>query len=239
MNRIGRRSFVGNGAVMPVGSSLGDECLLGCSRSRPPRARLDPDGTEWLGSPPFRLTYRVKVGSSTRRRTYLPTRRCWPERALIDGLRILIPGYVGLASLAATVLTLYLLYRDGGLCVVGGALTCGGARIRPRPGGHCRGSSEEGVMGTFKPGDQAAVVRVCLAQRDAQRRLRGHLRSGGRPLVMGPRSSHRSSLMGCRVGRHSYIETTLFSEFDLVEIGDYAALNPASSSRTTCSRTAS
>src|SRR5262249_52856913 len=32
-------------------------------------------------------------------------------------------------------------------------------------------------------------------------------------------------LIGCRIGRHTFIETTLFSEFDLVEIGDYAALN--------------
>jgi non-ribosomal peptide synthetase-like protein len=31
--------------------------------------------------------------------------------------------------------------------------------------------------------------------------------------------------MGCRVGRWVFLETTLFSEFDLVEIGDHAALN--------------
>ena len=53
------------------------------------------------------------------------------ERALIDGLRIMIPGYVGLATLAATVLTLYLLYRDIGLGVMvglqhrAGAVACG------------------------------------------------------------------------------------------------------------------
>ena len=32
-------------------------------------------------------------------------------------------------------------------------------------------------------------------------------------------------MIGCRVGRHTYIATTLFSEFDLVEIGDFVALN--------------
>jgi non-ribosomal peptide synthetase-like protein len=32
-------------------------------------------------------------------------------------------------------------------------------------------------------------------------------------------------LMGCRIGRHTYLGTTLMSEFDLVEIGDHAALN--------------
>jgi acetyltransferase-like isoleucine patch superfamily enzyme len=31
--------------------------------------------------------------------------------------------------------------------------------------------------------------------------------------------------MGCKVGRWVFLETTLFSEFDLVEIGHYASLN--------------
>src|SRR5581483_4898774 len=32
-------------------------------------------------------------------------------------------------------------------------------------------------------------------------------------------------LMGCRIGRHVFVDTTLFSEFDLAQIGDYAAVN--------------
>jgi carbonic anhydrase/acetyltransferase-like protein (isoleucine patch superfamily) len=32
-------------------------------------------------------------------------------------------------------------------------------------------------------------------------------------------------MMGCKIGRWVFLETTLFSEFDLVEIGDRAALN--------------
>jgi non-ribosomal peptide synthetase-like protein len=32
-------------------------------------------------------------------------------------------------------------------------------------------------------------------------------------------------VLGCKIGRCCYIETALFSEFDLVEIGDHAALN--------------
>jgi non-ribosomal peptide synthetase-like protein len=31
--------------------------------------------------------------------------------------------------------------------------------------------------------------------------------------------------MGCKIGKWCFIESTLFSEFDLVQIGDYAALN--------------
>jgi non-ribosomal peptide synthetase-like protein len=32
-------------------------------------------------------------------------------------------------------------------------------------------------------------------------------------------------LLGCRIGRRSYVGTTLFSEFDLVRLGDRVALN--------------
>jgi non-ribosomal peptide synthetase-like protein len=32
-------------------------------------------------------------------------------------------------------------------------------------------------------------------------------------------------LLGCRIGRHCYIGSSLFSEFDLVHIGDHVALN--------------
>jgi non-ribosomal peptide synthetase-like protein len=31
--------------------------------------------------------------------------------------------------------------------------------------------------------------------------------------------------MGCRIGKWVYLETTYFSEFDLVDIGDHAAIN--------------
>ena len=100
VNRIGRRSFVGNGAVMPVGKSLGDGCLLGVQSIPPTEGRSTPDGSEWLGSPSFPLTHRVKVDTFDTTHTFRPTRRLLAERALIDGLRIMIPGYVGLATLA-------------------------------------------------------------------------------------------------------------------------------------------
>ncbi len=45
------------------------------------------------------------------------------------------------------------------------------------------------------------------------------------PLLGTPFFAPYLRLLGCKVGRHVFLETTLFSEFDLVEIGDYAALN--------------
>jgi non-ribosomal peptide synthetase-like protein len=39
-------------------------------------------------------------------------------------------------------------------------------------------------------------------------------------------------MMGCKIGKWTFLETTLFSEFDLVHIGDHAALNIGSTVQT-------
>jgi non-ribosomal peptide synthetase-like protein len=45
------------------------------------------------------------------------------------------------------------------------------------------------------------------------------------PLLGTPFVAACLRLMGCEIGRWVYLQTTLFSEFDLVKIGDFAALN--------------
>ena len=45
------------------------------------------------------------------------------------------------------------------------------------------------------------------------------------PLMGTPFIAPCLRMMGCKVGKWCFIETTLFSEFDLVEIGDHACLN--------------
>jgi non-ribosomal peptide synthetase-like protein len=45
------------------------------------------------------------------------------------------------------------------------------------------------------------------------------------PMMGTPFFSWYLRMFGCRVGKHAFIQTTYFSEFDLVEIGDYVALN--------------
>jgi non-ribosomal peptide synthetase-like protein len=45
------------------------------------------------------------------------------------------------------------------------------------------------------------------------------------PLLGTPFAVWSLRLMGCRIGRGVFMDTTLFSEFDLASIGDYAAVN--------------
>ena len=100
-SRIGRRSFVGNGAILPVGASLGNECLLGCLSAPPAANARTPDGTEWLGSPSFALPRRPRVGGFNRAVTHEPTRKLIAQRLLVDALRIVLPATIVTGVLVA------------------------------------------------------------------------------------------------------------------------------------------
>ncbi|MGH8904889.1 MAG: Pls/PosA family non-ribosomal peptide synthetase, partial [Egibacteraceae bacterium] len=224
INRIGRRSFVGNSAVLPVGVSLGDGCLLGVQSIPPHGGSRVPDGSEWLGSPSFPLTHRPKVGNFDGTVTFHPTRMLYLQRAIVDGLRILIPGYLALAALVAWSVLMYWTVHHAGIAVTVAVAPMAAILI-----GVCTvavvAGLKKAVMGTFKPeikplwsmyvwlnemvnGAYESVVAPVLA-----------------PLLGTPFVVPLLRLMGCRIGSHTYIATTLMSEFDLVEIGDYAALN--------------
>ncbi|HEX5497906.1 MAG TPA: Pls/PosA family non-ribosomal peptide synthetase, partial [Thermomicrobiales bacterium] len=63
-NRIGARSFIGNSALLPPGTSIGEDCLIGCL-SMPPHGALEAarPGASWLGSPAFFLPVRQQSKS--------------------------------------------------------------------------------------------------------------------------------------------------------------------------------
>ncbi|WP_219908073.1 Pls/PosA family non-ribosomal peptide synthetase [Enhygromyxa salina] len=223
-NRIGRRSFVGNSAILPPGEIVGDGCLIGCLSSSPAGSGRTPSGSEWLGSPPFKLPYRAKVEGFDDTVTYRPTRRLYLHRALIDALRIFLPNFIGavtliifidLAKVAYLHLSLSATFTLAGpvvLCLaVGAALSV--VAIKKL------------VMGRFKP----VIVPLWSPYVWLNEVVNGVYETIGAPILapmLGtPFFNWYLRRMGCRIGKHSYIGTTLFSEFDLVEIGDYVALN--------------
>jgi amino acid adenylation domain-containing protein len=67
-NTIGKRSFLGNSAVLPSGAGLGNECLLGVLSTPVHPTEPMPDHTDWLGSPAFLLPNRQKVSGFEPRR---------------------------------------------------------------------------------------------------------------------------------------------------------------------------
>src|ERR1700690_3266057 len=94
VNRVGRRTFVGNSAVMPVGASIGDNSLLGVLSTTPPGPALPADGTNWLGSPPFLLPRLQPADSFGENFIFRPTPWMIAQRSATDAFRILFPATV-------------------------------------------------------------------------------------------------------------------------------------------------
>jgi non-ribosomal peptide synthetase-like protein len=89
----------------------------------------------------------------------------------------------------------------------------------------CVVATKKVLIGTFRPTIKplwSMFVWLNEAVNGAYETVAAPLLS---PLLGTPFCAFWLRLLGCKIGRHVYIETTLFSEFDLVRIGDYAALN--------------
>ncbi|WP_234376789.1 Pls/PosA family non-ribosomal peptide synthetase [Streptomyces sp. TP-A0356] len=222
VTRVGSRAFVGNAALVPAGSELGAGSLIGVG-TVPPPGRV-PDGTTWLGSPALRLPVRQSSGPFPEQLTYRPARKAILGRLGIEFFRATMP-----ASLLATSAYLYLLALSGltsrmGLlvpvlvspflamgaalaviayCVVVKRLLIGTYRPRVEPLWSLFVRRTEFVTGLF----EAAAVPV-----------------GVGALVGTPFLPRVLRLFGARIGRRTWIGTTFLTEFDLVEVGDDAAV---------------
>jgi non-ribosomal peptide synthetase-like protein len=224
MTTIGNRSFIGNSAMMPAGASLGDNCLLGVLSAPPEPTQRTPDGTDWLGSPGFKLPNRLKVGGFSENTTYAPTRKLYLQRAVVDAMRILIPAYLGTALGTAAFLAVLALYNAYGVWAVYAAAPLIGWSVLILAVATVV-ALKWTVMGTFKP----VIVPLWSAYVWLNEMINGIYEAVMAPVVASffgtPFAAPLLRLMGCKVGKHCYIGTSLFSEFDLVDIGDHVALN--------------
>lgn len=221
---IGDRSFIGNSAILSAGNSVGSDCLLGVLSSTPDQQKPIEDNTDWLGAPGFRLPNRDKITCFDEKLTFKPTRWLYLQRAFIDGLRVVLPGYILGGFAIFSLLTVLLVYDNYGvwgaytaipLLTWGALATCLFTVV----------SLKWLIMGRFKPVVKPLWSRYVWWNEF----VNGLYESLVSPWISNffgtPFAAVLLRLMGCKIGKYCYIETDLFSEFDLVKIGDYAALN--------------
>ena len=100
--RIGRRTFIGNSALLPTGADIGDETLIGVL-SKPPEhgEAADRPGSTWFGSPPISLPTRQNVGLFDEGARFNPSRRLVMTRLSIEFVRVILSltAFVALFSL--------------------------------------------------------------------------------------------------------------------------------------------
>jgi non-ribosomal peptide synthetase-like protein len=228
--KVGRRSFVGNAALLRAGTTLGDNSLIGVHTTAP--AGGVPAGTSWLGSPPIHLPRRQSSEGFDDDLTFRPSRRRVAGRLAIEFVRVTLPAtLVTLAVLLGLLTAAWVAARFGvvgalfglpavallaGLMVVVTVaalkwVIVGRYRTRVEPLWSMFVRRTELVTGLY----ESAAVLALLAGLTGTPMLGVLLR-----------------LFGARVGSRSCLATTHLTEFDLVRLGEDVTVGAGSSLQT-------
>lgn len=224
---IGRRAFVGNSAVIPSGTTLGDDVLIGVL-SVPPAdpAEAARRNSSWFGTPAVFLPQRQIAGQYDEGSTFRPRRRLILQRLGIECVRVILPLTVvialtsllmsfvvdlddaewGLKQIALVFPFLYLGYAlaIGAFVVALKWLVVGRYRPVEKPLWNQFVWRSELVTSTY----ENLAVPFFVDMLRGTPFLPAYLR-----------------LLGCRIGRRVFLDTTDLTEFDVVRIGDDVALN--------------
>jgi non-ribosomal peptide synthetase-like protein len=225
-NHIGKRSFIGNSAVLPPGTVIGESCLIGCLSVPPPDvADATRADTSWMGSPAIFLPQRQASTAFGEEQTFHPSRKLRALRAIMEFIRVILPStcFVVLTSLLFSVMVLIednitlwqmllllpVLYAACGIVAV--AFTILIKWI---------------LVGRYRSGEKPLWCSF-VWRNELINAIHEHLTDAWLlgMLTRTPFVCWYFRLLGGKVGRRVYMDTTDFSEFDLATIGDEAMLN--------------
>jgi non-ribosomal peptide synthetase-like protein len=228
---ISRRSFVGNYAYIPDGTTLPENVLIGVM-SQAPRNEAMHDGDTWLGSPPLNLPARETIAGFPDSLTFRPSRSRRLARGLVEALRIVAPQALMIAAGYSIVLGVM---PDAALDhwhVVVLKLTEAGLIFGPLAFAFVAvlkwtliGRYRKRAVPMWTPFVWLSEAVTSLYEGIAIPNFMRYLR--GTPwLPMALR------LLGCHIGRGVYMDTTDITEFDCVHIGDHSELGALSCPQT-------
>lgn len=221
--RIGQRTFVGNSALVPIGANIPDNSLIGCL-SVPPLEEM-PAGSSWLGSPSFFLPQRQSTSGFTEEETFKPSRALVAQRLFIEFFRITLPSTLFIIStnllLSAIlllkeylsvwqiVLVFPLLYIQSG---------CSAALVIV--------AFKWILMGRYRPCERPLWSPFVWKTEVVTSLLDNYASPFFLDLLAGtPFICWFFRLMGTKIGKRVYLDTTELTEFDLIQIGDDVAVN--------------
>ncbi|MBC7452765.1 MAG: peptide synthetase, partial [Massilia sp.] len=221
---VSHRSFIGNGSYVPDGTILPERVLVGVHTHAPRNAQM-ASGDTWLGSPPIHLPAREETSGYPESLTYRPSPLRRLGRTLVEAFRIVAPHAVVIAVGYTVVLDVVpiagagrwgevvgklalagLIYGAGNYLVVMAFkwVLLGRYRKRAAPMWTPFVWLSEGVTNLYEG----------IAVPNFMRYLRG---TPWLPIAF--------NLLGCKIGRGVYLDTTDITEFDCVRIGEYSELN--------------
>ncbi|MFZ6674066.1 Pls/PosA family non-ribosomal peptide synthetase [Undibacterium sp. Xuan67W] len=221
---ISRRSFVGNGAYIPDGTILPENVLIGVHTSAPKNSQMH-EGDTWLGSPPIHLPAREEVKGFPEELTFHPSLMRRLGRGLIEAFRIIAPHAMVIAVGYTIVLDLMPLAGDDRWDEVAYYLSIAGLWYGIGSFGFVlvlkwvfifRYKKSSVPMWTSFVWLSEGITNLYegIAVPNFMRYLRG---TPWLPLAF--------RLLGCKIGRGVYLDTTDITEFDCASIGAYSEIN--------------
>ncbi len=221
---ISRRSFVGNCAYIADGTTLPENVLIGVY-SRAPENYLMQDGDTWLGSPPINLPARETVTGFPEHLTFHPSPQRRLARGLIEGFRIIAPHAIVTAVGYTVVLDLMTLAGAGlwwpvvrSLALTGLAYGLGTFLFIAILKWSLLGRYDKRSTPMWTPFVWFSEGVSSLYEGVAIMNFMNYLR--GTPML-----PVAFNLLGCKIGRGVYLDTTDITEFDCAHIGDYSEIN--------------
>lgn len=89
---IGNKTFIGNSALVPQGSALGDNMLIGVLSIPPDAEELKQNNAkDWFGSPPIAMPGRQKSETFDDSLTFNPSKTTYFKRAFVESIRVIVP----------------------------------------------------------------------------------------------------------------------------------------------------
>lgn len=223
--RIGSRSFIGNGTYVPDGTTVPDDVLIGVQSSTPKSGRLR-SGQTWMGSPPLLLPAREQVTGFPESLTFRPSPPRRVGRGVVETLRIVLPLALVIATGYLIIVLVMPLAEDSGWGTgVALALAAAGC-LYGLASFFLVVALKWLLIGRYRPHAAAmwtpfvwiSEAVTNLYESLAVPNLLDSLR--GTPML-----PWALRLLGARIGRRVYLDTTDLTEFDCVQIGDEAELN--------------
>ncbi len=224
---IGNNSFVGNSALIPQGYQLPGRMLIGVLSTPPSMEQMEGDkARDWFGSPAIALPRRQESRTFPAEQTLRPSPPRILGRTLVEFIRILIPETtILICSIlfiayshdllvekhwweVAYKLPFYYLYYMGlpafVVTLVLKWLVIGRHKAEQKPMWTARVWLSEAITSTY----EALSVPFLLDY------LRG---TPWLPVLL--------RLLGVKIGKRVWMNTTDITEYDMVEIGDDTAMN--------------
>jgi non-ribosomal peptide synthetase-like protein len=225
--RLGRRSFIGNSAVVPAGSTLGDGSLVGVLSITPKPGISERTHATWFGSPAILFPKREASAHFSEERTYNPPKKLRFARAAFELLRVTLPPAGFIVVAASVIVTALALWSRYGLfttmlilpVVLGIACTVILLAVVV---------VKWIVVGRYKPFVKPLwsnfvwrleLVNALYEFLAAPIMLEALQGTPFLPMYL--------RLLGAKIGKACYLDTTGFLEWDLVEIGDRTSVGEA------------